>query len=340
MSATYSSFDTLTIGQFEGPLGFGGSDLPVLAEIPMLGAEARPSVAAPREPAPQVAERAHLSPPPPRFGATSPTPIHSAPGDSAATRIDPARRPPEPAPTHSAGPYETKPFESKIDREAPFEETGWATALLDLETTLRPHARLIVLVALIAVTSLTLLLMRAPVTEAPQAPPTDVVDAPPLAPPFEGSLYEAPINPEPAPQTQFAERERLAPISAMPEPMRPATATITAVGPPGMPPIEAQASPERGPVFTPVLPYKDSGTQATRSLESSAVATAAGPTAPQTPAYQTTSPTAVVPTTTPEVRVAERVAYPATSYPQQSWNPAAAPPRAELMPPVSPYQSR
>ncbi len=43
MSATYSSFDTLTISQFEGPLGYGGGDLPVLAEIPRLGPAPRPS---------------------------------------------------------------------------------------------------------------------------------------------------------------------------------------------------------------------------------------------------------------------------------------------------------
>ncbi len=113
--------------------------------------------------------------------------------------------------------------------------------------------------------------MRAPVTEPPQAPPTDVVDAPPLAPPVMGPLNEGPFTIEPAPRTQIAQRERLEPISAMseptlpeptrpettwPEPTRPATATITAVGPPGMPPTSTQTSPERSPVFSRFRPTR------------------------------------------------------------------------------------
>lgn len=292
MTATYSSFDTLSIGACDATPGMPDGSLPVLAEIPKLtGRSQRPM---PAKPSPQEPVATHDEPP---TAAPSTLPIA------------------EPAPT----PPEAREPVEKLPRLAADEwsEEHWSARVLDFESTLRPHARLIALVTLIVMTGVTLAVMRAPVEVAVEAPPTDVVDAPHTTP---GVLEEPSadqlVNTAPL-WSPPADEAGLEPIPALPPRDTPASARVTAVGP--------VSSASRGAYLdeqsvTPVEPYR----QAANDSDSDGTSVS-GPTESRS-----------------AVRTAARPAYPTTPAPTQSWpstrqSTSGDAPVAELLPTIRSY---
>lgn len=269
MTATYSSFDTLTIGVCEGFSGSPDGKLPVLAEIPLIGPMRQPL----KEAARYEIDQAHASQQAPHFETTAPpTPISPVAQPQAAVKEE---------------------VHTQTAEQSDWAEGPWSARLLEIEAQVRPHARLVVLIALILLTGLTLALMRAPVAELPQAPPSDVVDAPRSAPVLE--------NKKDSPQLVSVERDLsaveasggLEPIPALPQVQVPAKATIVAFG----------------PTESPVANWPD-----ITPLEAAAPgATSGGRVAHSEPATGTDSP----------LRFAKRAQYPTTNAPQESWLPSA-----------------
>lgn len=246
MSATYSSFDTLTVGQLEGSAGLTGDHLPVLAEIPTVGRPPTVEKKTTRRPV----DNAHPAPPAPQFEvAASPMPV--AP-----------ERKPTPAPTRAPAPEPAPVAHSQwVERQ----ESHWTSQLLELENAVRPHARLIALVALIALTGLTLVLLRAPVNPAAEAPPTDVVDAPLFKPAVidheatQVAIQQAP--PAKGGAEFLAPIPKLPSIASKPELTLAPQATIIAVGPAGIPQQVSEPSPAEAITPIVVAEAKDNATR-------------------------------------------------------------------------------
>lgn len=313
MSATYSSFDTLTIDTLQGEATPGGPMLPVLAAIPAIGPQAKPEppvepVNQPVEPPPAPvvrSESAHAAEvAPPRFQTAEPVqtigkaiPLEAPTPEAEAPAAAPVPQPHyQPAP-----PAYSEPTSQSSEDE--WHESSWAAQLLALETTLRPHARLILLAALIAITGLLLVVLRSPVEVLPESLPSNMVDSneTPSLNEVEGAVMVAADAGSSAP--------RLDPLPVMPSVTAPAesmapTATVTAAGPAGMRVNLAPAD------ITPVEPHR------TASAEVEPAATAEQP----------------------KVRVAQVPAYPTTSYPAPSWQveSSTAPPHAQLQRPTKP----
>lgn len=334
MSATYSSFDTLTIGHYEGGAAPGGPMLPVLAEIPALGS--KPTPAKPPEPELQPASAPAVQVrPEPAHAPQVASPEVAAPQFQAAPQVQSAPQPaPAPAeafaPAPAATPIQTPPTPAQPlptpqpveheSNEADWEDGGWAAQLLALETTLRPHARLILLAALIAITGLMLVVLRTPVETVPETLPSNMVDSS-QAPALTDAHGPALVASEPAAAADEGE-QLLDPMPTMPaEPVEssPARAVVTSAGPASMPVAPAMPSMDD---ITPIPPHRTASTEVAPQ--------------PQTELQPQAAP-----------RVAERPTYPSTSYPSTSYSApawsgsgAAAPnpnlPRAQLQRPITP----
>ncbi|MCA9240885.1 MAG: hypothetical protein KDA37_11830, partial [Planctomycetales bacterium] len=226
MSATYTSIDTLTIGQLQSQHGVLSGDLPVLAAAPDLRT---PASQGPQPgPMPNSAghtHAAHQTPPPPAGPPRRPQQeALAAPPQIVIEETPQPAAEPQPIAKPAAPPA-----------SADWDEPGWATLLLDIEATLRPHARTIVLFVLIVLTGLTVVLLRVPPTSPVEIPPTEMVDAP-LAPSVldaAKSSQQIVNNTETAPSVAML--DPILPMPTIGAPQAPSGARITAVGPPGLP---------------------------------------------------------------------------------------------------------